>query len=514
MSRLDRRLSIVLAVLGIVLVFAGVGAVVANGRVNQGAAVMLLGGLALLIGYAVLSPEAVRDLVVSRQARFGTLAVLITAVFVGVLVLGNVIVSRSDRSWDLTKAKLNTLSPKTIKVVRSLDADVYFIGFFQQNQQDSHAQLEDLLRLYQLQSDHVKIRFEDPQVDLSEVQQFGVQIPGTLVVRYRDRTELLTLTQQTEQDVTGTLIKLRQNRTPVVCWVTGERERNPDDAGENTGFTKSIDLLKKNNYGVKPLLLSQAPGVPADCDVVAVMGPQQRLSTATQDNLTRYIGAGGKLLLAVDPWLDADVLASINAVLKPYGVRFTGGLVVDPNQSAQNNPTIPVVVQYGRSPITQNLSNLPSFFYQPTSLTGDAPGDVDAVKLASTTAQSYEIASPRKEVTTKKPEDRTGSATIMETLEQKQAGGKRMRVVLVGTPLFASNGPITQALANNQLFTGSIDWLAEQDQLISIPPKDVQSVPVAYTSEEQAWNIVLTLLLIPLLIAGGGVLVWVRRRAS
>jgi ABC-type uncharacterized transport system involved in gliding motility auxiliary subunit len=98
---------------------------------------------------------------------------------------------------------------------------------------------------------------------------------------------------------------------------------------------------------------------------------------------------------------------------------------------------------------------------------------------------------------------------------EPKAGGKGGRVVALGTANFASNTFITaQGPANLALFTDSLDWLAEQENLISIPPKPQRAPQLIVTTQESNLMLFITYLLLPLLFLAGGSVVWYRRRRS
>ncbi len=101
----------------------------------------------------------------------------------------------------------------------------------------------------------------------------------------------------------------------------------------------------------------------------------------------------------------------------------------------------------------------------------------------------------------------------MGTLE-KPSGQKKTRIVVVGTAAFAENLtlPPNNDDANIELALGSFQWLAEQDSLISIPPKASRSLPLPLTQQDQSTIIFITTALMPGLIVFGGVMVWWRRR--
>ena len=133
-----------------------------------------MAGLALLIAFVVLDPGAAAELVRSRRARFGSLSVLVSAAVIGILLLVNVLASRSSQAVDLTRSGLYTLSPKSALVARRLDSDLQVTGFFRPDQSSSKRQVGDLLSLYQQQSPHVKVRFEDPDRSATQALSLGV----------------------------------------------------------------------------------------------------------------------------------------------------------------------------------------------------------------------------------------------------------------------------------------------------------------------------------------------------
>jgi hypothetical protein len=151
-------------------------------------------------------------------------------------------------------------------------------------------------------------------------------------------------------------------------------------------------VLQQSNYASRVLLLSQQARIPADCDVLAIIGPTAAISPAAQEAIATYLDGGGKLLVAFGPWVDPSVTGSLNAVLQPYQVGFSGGLVVDPdpNHQAQGDPTAPAVYDWGSSPITKDLGGRTVLFPHSTAITGSPGGS--AADVATTTNSAYEIA--------------------------------------------------------------------------------------------------------------------------
>jgi len=82
--------------------------------------------------------------------------------------------------------------------------------------------------------------------------------------------------------------------------------------------------------------------------------------------------------------------------------------------------------------------------------------------------------------------------------------------VIVGTAGFAENRTLLDA--NLELVLASFQWLAEQDSLISVPPKPSRAMPLPLTQQDQSTLIFITGVLMPGLMVFGGVMTWWRRR--
>ena len=139
-----------------------------------------------------------------------------------------------------------------------------------------------------------------------------------------------------------------------------------------------------------------------------------------------------------------------------------------------------------------------------------------ATAIAATSSSSYAVAQPRAvQDLGRKAGDVSGPFDIMEALEQP-AGAKQTRIVIVGTAGFAENRtlPPNNNDANLELTLAAFQWLAEQDSLISIPPKPSRALPLPLTQQDQSTLIFITGVLMPGLMVFGGIMVWWRRRVS
>ena len=444
-------------------------------------------------------------------------SVLLGVALLAALVAANVFASKSTQAWDLTRYGNNTLAPQSVLAAHSLTSDLQVIGLFRPTQPGDQAVTEALIALYAQQSAHVRYRSANVDTDVADLKTYGVTEANTVVLDYNGKTQLLLPGSQTEQDFTSALLKLEANRVPMVCWAVGDGERELSDVTKSTGYSSVESILTRNNFAHRDLILSQVTAIPSDCDELVVLDPTTPIGDKPVAAVDSYLAAGGRLLVASEPWpKDPKATAAVNAILKPYSVAFSGALVVeaDPSRAAVQDPTIPVVINYGQSPITNDVQGVQSFFPRSTAITGTPPPGTTAAHLAVTTTGAYGIAQVRQDPTKKQSGDASGPFTLMETLEQSSSGSSKTRIVLVGTQAFAENAtlPPNNGGANLELALASFQWLAGEDALIALPPKPARALPLVLTQQDQSNLIFITAVLMPGIIVVAGIAVWWRRR--
>ena len=85
------------------------------------------------------------------------------------------------------------------------------------------------------------------------------------------------------------------------------------------------------------------------------------------------------------------------------------------------------------------------------------------------------------------------------------------RVVVIGDSDFAANAGLG-IQGNRDLFMNTVGWLSQQENLISIRPKEADDRRITLTATQQANITWLSLLIIPAFIFGTGIYTWWRRR--
>ena len=85
------------------------------------------------------------------------------------------------------------------------------------------------------------------------------------------------------------------------------------------------------------------------------------------------------------------------------------------------------------------------------------------------------------------------------------------RIVALGDTDFAANNAVG-IQGNQDFFLNSVNWLAQQENLIAIRPREAQDRRLSLTADQQQRIMLLSIFVIPGLVLAGGVYTWWKRR--
>lgn len=444
-----------------------------------------------------------------RRVLEGANLVIYTAVVVAIVVVANVFLNRYyTKRWDLTPAKKFSLSPQTLKILQGLDRDVTIYDF---DRTGGSRSSRDLLENYGAASNRVKVRYVDPDRDPALSRQFEVRAYGTVMVASGDRH--FQAQSVDEEGVTNALLRLLKDQK-TVCFIQGHGERDLDgtDRGDYSEIKKQ---LGNENYQVESLVLLQKNQIPANSALVVVAGPKKDYLLPEIETLKKYVEDGGRVLFL----LDAGVaLPNLGKLLSDWHVTLQDDLVVDMNPVARlfgTTPDMPLIVKYGSSPIVEPLKRTASLFPMTRSFEVSKDGTTDALCESSEESfgvvgfnPSMEKVSYREGKDIKGPLTVAASGTVVRQPAEKKSEG---RFVAVGTSLLAANAYLSFQ-GNSDLVMNMVNWLAAQEDLISIRPKPPESQRLDLNAQQMNRILYLGVLGIPLLIILTGVSVWWGRR--
>jgi ABC-type uncharacterized transport system involved in gliding motility auxiliary subunit len=472
---------------------------------------LVAAGLVLLVLYALGRPEEVRGALTGRRARYGSNVIVMTVAFVGILVLVNYLGTRYEKRLDWTQDKVFTISEQTRKVLANLDKPIKITGFYQQGD-SRQEQVADLLKEYRQYTNYLTWEFIDPDVQPAAARQAGISDYGTLVFESEGRKQ--NTTSSDEQGLTSAILKVSSGEQKVVYFLTGHGERASDGYGQD-GYSQAKQVMEQDNYVVKTITLAVTPTVPADCALLIIASPTKPLLDKEIAAVNDYLDKGGKLLYLTDPQVTTGLE---EGVLKKFGIQVRSDIVVDPASSLLGDVASPLVSNFRWSPITKDLKAA-AIFPQTRSLVADAnpPTGVSLTAFAETSADSWgETDLTNRQVGFDAAKDTKGPVTVGLSAEIKHVSGDvtlapTARVVVFGDSDFAANA-FLGTLGNRDLFANSVNWLTEEESLISIRAKPPTDRMLYMTTSEQILGLVTSIVLLPLAVLLAGGVVWWRRR--
>ena len=466
-----------------------------------------------------------------RTLKYGSHASLFTLIVLAVLVILYTVVVNHQQRFDVTRAKRFTLATQSIKLVQNLPQPIKVLGFFKREDRE-RSQFEDLLKQYTYHTDKLTYELVDPDREPGIAKRYNVTSYNTVVVASSTKDEKVLRLE--EEAITNAILKVTRDTKKVVYFVTGHGELAISNT-ERTGYSVAKRSLEEQNYEVKELPLAQYEQLPDDAAVVVVAGPRKDFLEPELHALTAYLEHSGHLLLM----LENDGTPALWAFVQRYGLEVGNDVVIETNAVSRligGDYRVPAVTAYEQHPITKDLEGIMTIFpiVRSISVAKDLPAGVSAQALASTSPQSWAEtdlkALQEGQLTFDEGVDRRGPISIaaVATLSAPPAAAdsnatipaetkaekapRAARLVAFGDVDFASNNYIALQ-GNGDLFLNTVSWLAEEEELIAIRPREGGgSGPVIVTAAQQPLLFWLPVVFLPLAVFGCGTLVFVRRR--
>ena len=508
---------------------------------------LLLTGL-LLSGFALFS---LRDDIgqLFRESRREML--LTTVGLIGILVAVAWLTALHPLRMDLTANREYSLSPQTVKMMQSIDKPVHITFFHDRGMRET----VELYELFAAQNDKITVEFFDPMINPAQAKLRGVEFAGTAL--YESEGRKLTINGPTETDIANGILRITQAKQQIACFVDGHGEPDPfsleshdhmeGDAGhshgletkfvqhERHGMAKARGGLEAMNYVVEKVSLLKTDAELSRCAVLIVAGPQSPLLEAELRSIDRYLDEGGNAMFMIDPF----VKTGLEAVIRKFGIELGQGMVIDEASHFWADPSTPAVTDYNRHEIT---SKLPLSFFpgvRPLMPTKEPVPGVQVRQLVNSSAKSFANAdkmridyksgkngyAPQTLMATARINPKTveSGETLLKRLRgeetqdakapapEKIIARKEARIVVAGDADFATNS-FYHVLGNGALFLNAINFLASRENLIGLEPRTYDLPYVSMTNTQMKGTFILSIILIPLLMAAVGVAVWWRRR--
>ena len=441
----------------------------------------------------------------SMGAMIGLVLVLLIAI--------NFISARHYKTFDFSAEKVNTLSDQSVKLLKSLKSPLKILYFYKNGTEGielNRRAFIELMKKYQDQSSMVQLEFVEMNERPDLVQQYDIK-QGTQLVFIEHDGKKARIEKIDEQELTSAISKVTREKDKTVYILVGHAEpsleENPD--GNSISFLKS--LLEESRYIVKPLSLNQVGVVPKDSDVLIIAGPKQSLLDSEVKAIEEYLKNGGSVIFA----LEARFNVGLDALLKNLRVQVQQnyiatvmdtqiGRAVDPRAtvgsifSAEHSITKP----FGKGEFM--VFRLPSAL---ETLKGNAEIKTEDLVKTGVNVMAFTDLSFKKE-------GQKGPFVLGISSEGAYPGSsseKSYAAVVFGDADFLTNQFIYKNL-NRDLILNSVSFLAREENLISISPKEIQRSELIITDTQMAVFVLGFVIPLPIIFFIFSGVVWYRRR--
>ncbi|KAA3626996.1 MAG: ABC transporter [Proteobacteria bacterium] len=413
---------------------------------------------------------------------------------------------------DWTASGRNSLSDASRQLLTSLDQPLRITAFARPDEM-LRGRIEDLINRYRRVKSDLQLEMVNPDTAPQRVRELDVTVDGTLLVEYQGRSEKVL--DLNEQALTNALQRLARSGERWVVFLQGHGERRPDgNANHDLGhFARE---LERKGITVQSLNLGTTPAIPLNTTVLVIAGPQTDLLPGEVTLMRGYLENGGNLLWLADP----EPLHGLEPLAQQLGIGFVPGVIVDATARlfGIQSPDIALVPQYPDHGITRDFQ-LMTLFPRAAALSVDAPEGWEAAAFLNTAPSTWAETGALEGEIRRDAGEQAGPLTVgialnraVDNTDPATADAAReQRVVVIGDGDFLANAYLGNA-GNLDLGMAILNWLNHDDALIAIPAKTSPDVDFALGRVASAAIGFGFLLLLPLLLIGSGVVIWLRRR--
>lgn len=482
-----------------------------------------------------------------RRLRLGT-----SLAVVGLVVL-NLFGRHIGGRLDLTPGGEYSLSPATKNLLKQLP-DLVTIKLFASSSLPPEIaflrrDVDDLLGDYRSAGrGKVRVVVLDPTHDSAAARQAeALQIPPVqfnvvgqgslqmkegylgLAVQFANGTRQIPFIRKSddlEYRLTSFIRELTRTSKPVLGWIRAGEGGSPNG---DVSFGTVQEALGRS-YDLRTIALAADTTIPAQTRVLVLSGSVDSLPPAQLAPLHAFLARGGNILLMAGGMTRAPQgqfamsrPVGWNALTRALGVNIRSDMVYDIAANAQ----VGLPSQFGQIVLPYPLwprgistkasvidAELPSVLLPWTSsidTAGAAQGTVTPLLVTSKLAglmQQNVILSPQQSF----PRTNTAQRVLAVQVQPKTPGAGRL--VVVGNGDFASDHFAQNSPENAVFVLNAVDWLAQDEALISIRSKDRTPPPLAFTNAALRGAVRYgNIIGVPLVVALFGALRLARRRA-
>jgi len=447
---------------------------------------------------------------------------------------------------DIGEQHRYTLSAETLTYLENIrepiSISVTFSAYDTENQTEAiYKDVQALLREYAFASHQYKqpltIEFIDPVISRQKIEKlaaaYSISVVNKIIIsspygyeiilpsdlyQIQENGQMLFLG---EQVLTSAIVRLSQDKKPVLYFLQGHGEPNLDNVDPYTGISELQIGLQARGVEARSLnLVTQ--NIPEDAALLVVIAPQYPYLQEEIDKMRRYLEEkNGRLLIAVTPLQKHG----LDGLFDHWGIMADHAFVVDIDPQSKLSGGDLLIRRFSQHPITEPLIQ-----YQLTVLTGLAgpvrpdPSSLEdphrrIMPLMASSSQSWAERIHKSNLSNDRYNPQEGDllgpvplgcAVEKSTNSHLGVTIQLARLVVFGTTDWLFNHRIG-LFGNQLLFWNACQWLLGRPKIAAFLPKtsSVYQLPIGVS---ELFNLFYILMLPGIICALFGIFVYYKRR--
>ena len=488
----------------------------------------------------------------TKSFRYGSTATAFTAAFIAVVVVFNIIFTALANRYmwyiDMTNEEVFTLSEATKELLSDVDEEIniYFASepdVLMQGDTSMYSRFvyNTALQL-ETEFDNIHVICKDIVKNRSFFERFrtntATQIYTTsVIVESGEEVQVYALQSffttepedgtvwaySGERKFVSAILQLTSAELPIVYFTSEHGESIGDSAAE------LFHLFTENGFDVRTINLAKEE-IDEDARIVIINNPRFDFIGSEADDessneirkLDRFLDKFGCLMVFAGPD-HADRLNNLSEFLEEWGVGFTPDTVIRDTEHSISTDGLSVVAKYDTTTLgnsiykdlTQNLETLPktiSRYSMPIQILWEEGGSVSGSRDVSSILTTYDTA---EAIYDGAVADEGTFHLLTLSRESRIINNEEYYsfVVVSGSSAFAdSKYLLSNAYANSDILTSTMKATGREKVLADIDFKVFDDTTLDITTAQaNDWTVAMTVVL-PVIAAVTGLVIWVRRK--
>lgn len=495
-----------------------------------------------------------------KKLKHGTMATVLTVVFVAVLVLVNVVATsvfeRFPLTIDMTSDDSYTISDETADYIKNVEKKIKITVLSEESEFTSASkfirQANEILQNIAKSNKNITVEYIDlmsnPELkseyeeSLSEydiIVEAGDNHERTTVVHPQDlvkfSSDFETSFQQNMGATLETFIEYYGGMTAIKSYATGIESNCAEQAfasailkvtdadpktvtfltgrNEIAALSYFQTLLKANGYIVNSVDITTQE-IPKETNLVVMGAPSVDYTAKEVEKVSAFLDNGGKLkknLLYIESVQQGDT-PNIDELLEEYGIKFRNEFVYDSNGSNASNGY--VFMERANDKFMEDIKDdslrlFTSIYTKPITIEFNEKSMKTCEAYVQTSDTGYTMDSKQKEL--------TSGVTVTAAVGSKAVfidnGAEYSNLIALGSEYFLDDTVLQMSqYLNRQWILSLVNGVTGKSSDITIEPKTVEGSLFDLTNTQirvLEWTFIV---IIPIIVLAIGITVWIKRK--